>query len=82
MRWLTRKQENALNARLDNLWPNCPIADCPNKICLSLNSDKCWPHTVGVPLDWAKGLGTAMREEQSRIIEEAYLARKRGAHAL
>lgn len=28
-------------------WPNCSIEYCPNKSCLSLNSDKCFPHTPG-----------------------------------
>jgi len=26
-------------------WPMCPIKGCTNRICLSLHSDKCWPHT-------------------------------------
>jgi hypothetical protein len=26
-------------------WPDCPMSGCQNKTCLSLNSDKCWPHT-------------------------------------
>lgn len=28
-------------------WPDCPVPGCPNKICLSLNSDRCFPHTQG-----------------------------------
>ena len=28
-------------------WPDCPVDGCNNKICLSLNSDKCFPHTDG-----------------------------------
>jgi hypothetical protein len=28
-------------------WPDCPVDGCKNKICLSLNSDKCFPHTEG-----------------------------------
>jgi hypothetical protein len=59
-------------------WPNCPIPDCPNKICLSLDSDKCWPHTVGLHIDWAKGLSTEARERRSRAITAEYL-RKRAA---
>lgn len=27
-------------------WPDCPIPGCPHKICLSLDSDKCYPHTL------------------------------------
>lgn len=30
-----------------NEWPNCPIEGCPNKICLALNSEFCFPHTPG-----------------------------------
>ena len=26
-------------------WPMCPIKNCPNRICLSLGSKYCWPHT-------------------------------------
>ena len=28
-------------------WPDCPISGCKAKVCLSLNSDKCFPHTRG-----------------------------------
>jgi hypothetical protein len=28
-------------------WPNCSVPDCQFKTCLSLNSDKCYPHTTG-----------------------------------
>lgn len=28
-------------------WPDCPVPGCTNKICLALNSDKCFPHTPG-----------------------------------
>ena len=28
-------------------WPNCSVPDCEFKSCLSLNSDKCYPHTMG-----------------------------------
>ena len=28
-------------------WPNCSVADCEYKACLSLNSDKCFHHTQG-----------------------------------
>lgn len=28
-------------------WPDCPVPGCPNKICLSLDSYKCFPHTEG-----------------------------------
>jgi len=31
----------------DNLdgWPNCSVADCPNKCYHAGGSDKCYPHT-------------------------------------
>lgn len=32
-------------------WPDCIVPGCTNKCCLRLNSDKCWPHTTGAPLD-------------------------------
>lgn len=28
-------------------WPDCPVPGCALKICLALNSDKCFPHTPG-----------------------------------
>jgi len=28
-------------------WPDCPVPGCTNKICLALNSDRCFPHTPG-----------------------------------
>lgn len=30
-----------------NDWPDCPIEGCPNKICLALDSEFCFPHTPG-----------------------------------
>jgi hypothetical protein len=32
------------------LWPNCAVPDCPNKCCLRLRSEFCYPHTKGLPL--------------------------------
>jgi hypothetical protein len=31
-------------------WPNCSVADCEYKACLSAESDKCHAHTFGLPL--------------------------------
>jgi len=28
-------------------WPDCLVAGCSNKVCLALDSDKCFPHTDG-----------------------------------
>ena len=39
-------------------WPDCPIPKCPNKICISLDSVYCWPHT-------------AARKSYDEIIHEA-----------
>jgi len=58
-----------------NQWPNCVITDCPNKSCLHLHSNKCWPHTVKVSLNWYRGLHTKERERRSRIIEKEYIDR-------
>lgn len=54
-------------------WPNCAVADCPNKVCLHLDSDKCWPHTVGMPINWYKGLSEKKIEQISNEVETAYL---------
>ncbi len=32
-------------------WPDCPVTGCTNKICLALNSDKCFVHTEGNELE-------------------------------
>lgn len=28
-------------------WPDCPVRGCHFKICLALNSDRCFVHTPG-----------------------------------
>lgn len=28
-------------------WKNCCVEGCSNKVCMALNSDKCFPHTKG-----------------------------------
>ena len=35
------------NVLLGVVWNDCPIEGCKNKVCLALNSDKCFPHTKG-----------------------------------
>lgn len=32
---------------MDFDWPDCPVPGCTNKVCLALNSAKCFPHTPG-----------------------------------
>ena len=27
-------------------WEDCPVPDCKNKVCLRLNSEYCYPHTI------------------------------------
>jgi hypothetical protein len=54
-------------------WPNCAIADCPNKACLHLDSKFCWPHTVGMPIDWSTGIPEILVESVSQAIEYEYL---------
>lgn len=31
-------------------WPNCSVADCEYKACISAGSDKCYGHTFGTPM--------------------------------
>ena len=50
-------------------WPNCIVPDCPNKCCLRLKSDKCWPHTVGAPVGWAVGKSKADRDATAAALE-------------
>jgi hypothetical protein len=58
----------------DNLdaWPNCSVPDCSNKSCLSLYSLKCWPHTVGQPVNWADGLSEAQIGKKRRAAEKKW----------
>lgn len=57
-------------------WPNCVVADCPAKSCLSLASDKCWPHTVGLPLDWADGLSERQIRNKRNYYERKWIRRR------
>lgn len=54
---------------------NCSVADCPNKVCLHLSSNKCWPHTVGAPLGWTRGLTSRQRSYQRSKYLKAYYKR-------
>ena len=38
---------NDANRMLGVVWNDCPIEGCTNKVCLALNSDKCFQHTKG-----------------------------------
>jgi hypothetical protein len=49
-------------------WPNCAVPDCPNKTCLKLDSDKCWPHTVNAPVI----NGAQLTESQRTKLELVY----------
>jgi len=57
-------------------WPNCSVPDCPNKACLHLESDKCWPHTVGQPFNCHDGMSEEEIAEFNTRIEEAWLAKQ------
>lgn len=35
----------------DEIWPRCPVDGCPNHACIRLGSEKCYPHTFGLPSD-------------------------------
>jgi hypothetical protein len=59
-------------AAQNGVWPNCSVPDCENKACLRLGA-KCWPHTVGLPLNWAKGMSQRKAERMSTLIERLYL---------
>lgn len=36
---------------IDIEWSDCIVDGCSNKCCLRLNSNKCYPHTLGIPID-------------------------------
>ena len=44
---IAEAMEKYHQAKLNVIWNDCPIEGCVNKICLALNSDKCFPHTKG-----------------------------------
>jgi hypothetical protein len=56
-------------------WPNCTIPDCPNKACLHLGSDRCWPHTVGQPFNCHDGMSGREIAIFNRRIEANWMAR-------
>ena len=56
-------------------WPNCAVPDCPNKSCLSLHSEYCWPHTVGQPFNCHEGMTDQEIEEFNALAEGEYFAR-------
>jgi len=35
----------------DDEWPMCIVNGCPNRCCMRLNSEKCYPHSFGLPHD-------------------------------
>ena len=37
-------------------WPDCSEPDCTNKSCLRLDSDKCYPHSLGFNPEAWRGL--------------------------
>lgn len=43
--------DDGLTQEQFDAWPDCPIPGCPNKICLSLNSKYCHPHTKELIVD-------------------------------
>ena len=45
-------------------WPMCPVPGCSNRICLSLGSDRCWPHT---------GTGKDQKEFMSQFAEPSVI---------
>jgi hypothetical protein len=53
-------------------WPNCPIPDCEWKACLSLDSYRCWRHTVEFDGD-----PKTLSDEDRRILEKMYWAKRR-----
>ena len=33
-------------------WPDCKVSGCHNKCCLRLRSEYCYPHTLGLPVNF------------------------------
>lgn len=52
MKNLKEELQDLIPQEVLDSWPNCEVPDCPNKCCLSLNSAKCFPHTMGLPLNY------------------------------
>ena len=44
-------------------WPRCKINKCENRRCDRLSSDYCYPHSLGLPVDFI---------EKFNSIKEAY----------
>lgn len=50
-------------------WPNCSTPDCPNKVCLWLSREKCFPCATGV--DRGKYEKATTKEERNVLLAEA-----------
>lgn len=61
-----------MGSDLMEVWDNCAVADCPNKCCLRLGSEKCWPHTVGAPFNWQDGLDKRAKKTMRKKYEREY----------
>jgi hypothetical protein len=46
---------------LEGEWAMCPEKDCPNHVCLALDSDKCFVHTCGYA--WFKRLRITLKNK-------------------
>lgn len=57
-------------------WPNCSVPDCPNKVCLRLYSDKCWPHTVGQTFNCHDGMSYMEIEKHVDAVEAEWRKRE------
>jgi hypothetical protein len=59
-------------------WPDCPVRGCQFKICLALNSDKCFHHTPGNKhvKRWKINALNGVPEPEVVARQRAYAARK------
>lgn len=46
-------------------WPNCSVTGCVNKCCLRLHSTRCYPHTLGLPVNFLAA-ETLTRDEPAK----------------
>lgn len=53
------------------IWPDCPVFGCKHKVCLSLDSDKCFTHTKGTDKEKTKKIEKNLKKHMKRIINDS-----------
>lgn len=53
------------------IWPDCPVFGCKHKICLSLDSNKCFTHTKGTKKEKTKKIEKNLKKHIKRVLNDS-----------